>query len=157
MLLDEAITALNDWVHLYAPEFSDAEAVKETQLRVWGEGGTLSYITKLKIKLEQYKKMKLTNTETKLLQQFLINASETLGNSSCNDYILENTEEHRNLVRDAYLSNVNGDFSNVEDYIKPLHAFNEAYENETQKNIVTSDVIVFDHLAKKLINFNADF
>ena len=41
--LGAAETALNDWVHSYAPEFSGTEEVKETRARL-SEHGTLWYI-----------------------------------------------------------------------------------------------------------------
>lgn len=42
--LQAAIIALNDWLHIYAPEFCSEEHVKESQDRVF-EYGTLAYIS----------------------------------------------------------------------------------------------------------------
>ncbi len=41
--IDTAIVALNDWLHVYAPEFCDEKRVVEAQNRLQ-EGGTLYYI-----------------------------------------------------------------------------------------------------------------
>jgi hypothetical protein len=38
-----ALTALNDWLHIYAEELCDAERVKEAKDRVY-ERGTIAYI-----------------------------------------------------------------------------------------------------------------
>jgi len=42
--LQEAITALDDWTNVYAPELCDPERVKEAKARI-SEYGTLAYIS----------------------------------------------------------------------------------------------------------------
>lgn len=42
--LKSSMTAIDDWLHIYAPEFCDAERVEESSRRVY-EQGTLSYIS----------------------------------------------------------------------------------------------------------------
>jgi len=41
--MQEAITALDDWTNIYAPELCNEERVKEAQNRI-NEYGTLAYI-----------------------------------------------------------------------------------------------------------------
>lgn len=44
--LKSSMTALDDWLHTYAPEFCDPGHVADAQRRI-GERGTLSYITEV--------------------------------------------------------------------------------------------------------------
>lgn len=46
-LLEEVHTALNDWLHVYAPIESGEENVKETYNRIKEKGGTIAYIANL--------------------------------------------------------------------------------------------------------------
>jgi hypothetical protein len=41
--LERSVTALNDWLHVYAPEFCGDDHVAESRARI-GEYGTLAYI-----------------------------------------------------------------------------------------------------------------
>ncbi len=71
----------------------------------------------------------MTKHEVDLLEQFIERHLEVLGNSGCNDYILENTAENRNLVCEAEVSHC-------------------SYWPEG-KNIITSDFIVLNYLWRK--------
>lgn len=42
--LERSITALDDWIHIYAPEHCHAAKVKRSRERIQDEGGTLHYI-----------------------------------------------------------------------------------------------------------------
>ncbi len=42
--LINSMTALDDWTHVYAPEFCGEDHVAETRDRIWNEGGTLAFI-----------------------------------------------------------------------------------------------------------------
>jgi hypothetical protein len=42
--LARSVTAIDDWLNTYAPEFCDEARVKEARSRIMSEGGTLAYI-----------------------------------------------------------------------------------------------------------------
>lgn len=51
-LLKEVEQALNDWIVSYAPEFCTKKDVIETTVRIRSNGGTMSYITELRERVE---------------------------------------------------------------------------------------------------------
>jgi hypothetical protein len=52
-LLIDLHTALNDWLHLYAPEFCDEVDINASRTRIRRSGGTVSYIAKLSERLQK--------------------------------------------------------------------------------------------------------
>jgi len=52
-LLNDLGVALDDWIHMYAPEFSGEEYVVETRKRIKENGGTLAYIADLRQRIRE--------------------------------------------------------------------------------------------------------
>lgn len=55
-LMRDIEQALNDWVVLYAPDFCTTESIFQTTQRMDMNGGTLSYITNLRERVEAARK-----------------------------------------------------------------------------------------------------
>lgn len=51
--LSDAIQALDDWITTYASEWCGEAEVKVAVKRIWDNGGTLSYVTEMRIRLEK--------------------------------------------------------------------------------------------------------
>lgn len=52
-LLRDCSTALDHWLHQYAPEQCDMERLKETGRAMLDAGGTLAYIAKLRQRIRK--------------------------------------------------------------------------------------------------------
>lgn len=50
---EDAVVALNDWLHLYAREFHGVGDAKRSRQRIDNAGGTVAYIVTLRERLEK--------------------------------------------------------------------------------------------------------
>ncbi len=76
----------------------------------------------------------LTKNDLSLLDKFLEDLSDSLGNNSCNDYILPDTEENRRMLIEAYDEEDDFDIKNC------------IYKDK----LMTYDFIIVGYLRRKL-------
>lgn len=85
-----------------------------------------------------------------MLNRFMGELSDHFGNAGCNDYILENNPENRELVKDA-IQNSDMSKEDQEDFLEELKKYEEMdiFGKPAQEKIYTTDFLVFEYLVKK--------